>query len=77
MAESKCILARCRLGSGEDILGATIRAAEALRGFGREETMQEHEHAQPEREQEERWQVLAQLEDWLETPMILLSFIWF
>ena len=39
--------------------------------------MQEHEHAQPEREQEERWQVLAQLEEWLETPMILLSFVWF
>ena len=39
--------------------------------------MQEHEHARPEREQEERWEVLAQLEEWLETPMILLSFVWF
>lgn len=39
--------------------------------------MQDHEHAQPELEQEERWQVLAQLEEWLETPMILLSFVWF
>lgn len=39
--------------------------------------MQEHKHAQPELEQEERWQVLAQLEEWLETPMIVLSFVWF
>lgn len=39
--------------------------------------MQEHEHAQPELEQEERWKVLTQLEEWLETPMILLSFVWF
>lgn len=25
---------------------------------------------------EERWHVLSQLEDWLETPMVVLSFIW-
>lgn len=29
----------------------------------------------PEDEQE-RWEVLAQLEDWLEQPMLILSFIW-
>lgn len=29
----------------------------------------------PEDEQE-RWEVLTQLEDWLERPMLLLSFIW-
>ena len=29
----------------------------------------------PEDEQE-RWQVLADLEDWLERPMLILSFIW-
>ena len=29
----------------------------------------------PEDEQE-RWQVLTQLEDWLEQPMLILSFIW-
>jgi voltage-gated potassium channel len=27
-------------------------------------------------EQKERWQILAQLEEWLETPMLVLSFIW-
>lgn len=30
---------------------------------------------EPEDEQE-RWQVLTQLEDWLERPMLILSFIW-
>ena len=30
-----------------------------------------------EAEQEERWRVLAQLEEWLETPMLVLSFGWF
>jgi voltage-gated potassium channel len=28
-------------------------------------------------DEEERWQVLIQLEDWLERPMLILSFIWF
>ncbi len=35
--------------------------------------------ADPERddeEQKERWKVLGQLEEWLETPMLVLSFIW-
>lgn len=27
-------------------------------------------------QEEERWQVLAQLEEWLERPMLFLSFIW-
>lgn len=27
-------------------------------------------------EERERWHVLSQLEDWLEVPMILLSFVW-
>jgi voltage-gated potassium channel len=27
-------------------------------------------------DEEERWQVLTQLEDWLEQPMLVLSFIW-
>ena len=36
---------------------------------------------QPERQpdephERERWHVLSQLEDWLETPMVVLSFIW-
>ncbi|MCB5175373.1 ion transporter [Microvirga lenta] len=30
----------------------------------------------PEAEREERWQVLTQLEEWLETPMLVLSFVW-
>src|SRR5919112_1873234 len=25
---------------------------------------------------DERWQVLARLEDWLETPMLVLGFVW-
>lgn len=31
---------------------------------------------QQEEEERQRWQVLGQLEEWLETPMMLLSFIW-
>jgi voltage-gated potassium channel len=27
-------------------------------------------------DEKERWRVLAQLEDWIETPMVVLSFIW-
>jgi hypothetical protein len=27
-------------------------------------------------DEQERWQVLTQLEDWLEQPMQVLSFIW-
>ena len=27
-------------------------------------------------DEQERWQVLTQLEDWLERPMLVLSFIW-
>ena len=27
-------------------------------------------------QEEERWHVLSQLEEWLETPMVVLSFIW-
>jgi voltage-gated potassium channel len=27
-------------------------------------------------EERERWEVLTQLEDWLERPMLVLSFIW-
>jgi voltage-gated potassium channel len=37
----------------------------------------DHATAGHEDEQRERWMVLHQLEDWLETPMIVLSFIWF
>jgi voltage-gated potassium channel len=29
-----------------------------------------------EEDQEERWRVLQQLEEWLETPMLVLAFIW-
>lgn len=29
-----------------------------------------------EQDEQERWQVLSQLEEWLERPMLLLSFIW-
>lgn len=29
-----------------------------------------------EPDREERWAVLHQLEDWLQTPMIVLSFVW-
>jgi voltage-gated potassium channel len=28
------------------------------------------------KEKHERWRVLRQLEDWLETPMVVLSFVW-
>ena len=28
-------------------------------------------------DQEERWRVLMHLEEWLETPMLILSFVWF
>lgn len=31
---------------------------------------------EPEPEESERWAVLHQLEDWLETPMVVLSFLW-
>ena len=27
-------------------------------------------------DERERWEVLAQLEDWLERPMLVLSFVW-
>ena len=27
-------------------------------------------------QEEERWRVLSQLEEWIETPMVVLSFIW-
>jgi voltage-gated potassium channel len=34
------------------------------------------ELGQDEPQEEERWQVLSQLEEWLERPMLFLSFIW-
>ena len=37
----------------------------------------DHATTGQENEQRDRWIVLHQLEDWLETPMIVLSFIWF
>ena len=30
----------------------------------------------PAAESDERWEVLHQLEDWVDTPMIVLSFFW-
>lgn len=33
-------------------------------------------HESDEPQEEERWQVLSQLEEWLETPMLVLSGIW-
>ena len=30
----------------------------------------------PPEDERERWEVLAQLEDWLERPMLVLSFVW-
>lgn len=39
--------------------------------------MQEQPENHVEEDQEtERWQVLLQLEEWIETPMLLLSFVW-
>jgi voltage-gated potassium channel len=34
------------------------------------------EPTKPELDEEERWQILSQLEEWLERPMLVLSFIW-
>lgn len=34
------------------------------------------EEIEDDEEQKERWRILAQLEEWLETPMLVLSFIW-
>ena len=34
------------------------------------------QQASPQEEEQERWEVLTQLEDWLERPMLALSFIW-
>jgi voltage-gated potassium channel len=37
----------------------------------------DHDEPQDEEPQEEeRWQVLAQMEEWVETPMVVLSFVW-
>ncbi|HSP25018.1 MAG TPA: ion transporter [Saliniramus sp.] len=34
------------------------------------------EEIEDDEEQKERWRILAQLEEWLEMPMLVLSFIW-
>lgn len=38
--------------------------------------MSEPDHSRGEPHEEERWHILSQLEEWLETPMLVLSFIW-
>jgi voltage-gated potassium channel len=38
--------------------------------------MPEPEFEREEPEERERWQILSQAEEWLETPMLALSFIW-
>lgn len=39
-------------------------------------TMGQIETSEPEHDSGERWAVLYQLEDWLQTPMVVLSFAW-
>jgi voltage-gated potassium channel len=42
-----------------------------------EEAMTQQPELEPDTPQEEeRWRVLSQLEEWIETPMVVLSFIW-
>jgi voltage-gated potassium channel len=38
--------------------------------------MAEDQANEQQAEELERWQVLSQLEEWLETPMVVLSFVW-
>lgn len=38
--------------------------------------MSDEPTGEPQGDEQERWRVLGQLEEWLETPMLVLSFVW-